>query len=153
MGTSPQPAVLVLHSVLRSQPEKSILLPMTLAYLVSTHVEVAFPVPPEVLPKVDSLYDELLSRLPISQQGVTYRKITSPECVAELVSRTSLLLTDHPNPARLGASPSIPAVEFKQNKWGIQVVVRNPARLYPDSLRRQLTGWVELINISFESCQ
>jgi hypothetical protein len=153
MGTSPQPAVLVLDSVLRGELEKTILLPMTLAYLVSAHVEVAFPVPPQVLPEVDSLYDQLLTRLPISQQGVTYRKFTGPECLQELISGASLILTDHPQPARLGANPAVPSVEFKHNDWGIQVLVRNASRLQPEALRHQLIAWAELVNLSFECRQ
>ena len=153
MGPSPQPAVLLLDSVLRGELEKTILLPMTLAYLVSAHVEVAFPVPPQVLPEVDALYDQLLSRLPISRHGVTYRKFTGPECLPDLISGTSLILTDHPQPSRLGADPASPSVEFKHNSWGIQVLVRNAARLQPEPLRQQLIAWTELVNLSFECRQ
>jgi hypothetical protein len=153
MGTSPQPAVLLLDSVLRGELEKTVLLPMTLAYLVSAYIEVAFPVPPQVLGEVDSLYDSLLSRLPISRHGVTYRKMAGPECLPELLQGASLLLTDHPGPIRLGANPAIPSVEFQQNNWGTQVLVRNASRLYPEVLRQQLTGWVELVNVSFECRQ
>jgi hypothetical protein len=153
MGTSPQPAVLLLDSVLRGELEKTILLPMTLAYLVSTHVEVAFPVPPQVLPEVDSLYDQLLSRLPIRRHGVTYRKLTEPDCLRDLVSGASLVLTDHAQPARLGVNSTTPSVEFNHNNWGIQVLVRNATRVQPEALRQQLIAWAELVNLSFECRQ
>ncbi len=151
MDSDTDNAVLVLEHVLQQHLDERILLPLTLAYLVSTHVPVVFPLPESLLPKVDTIYDELLADFGNASRGIRYESVCSREMLRELITRSCLVLTDDPETARVAAGLRLPALALCRNKSNLTAELRNLERLSNDRLRQDLAGWVQLLNVATQS--
>ncbi|HVZ59888.1 MAG TPA: hypothetical protein VG892_03795 [Terriglobales bacterium] len=144
MDIKPPYAVSLLDHGLEQKLDDSILLPLTLAYLASQHVRVIIPLPKPLLPWVDSLFDELVSSLPIAGKGVVYQAAGDVKALHELISGACLLLTDTAKWAAAGNSLRIPTVQLQRGT----AELHNPSVLPIDPLREDLIRWVKLANVA-----
>ena len=141
-------AVLLLANVLQENLDEPILLPLTLAYLVSAHMEVIFPVPNSILAPVDSTYDELLEDLPIATGGISYRPPPGVGEMRQLVESVCLVITDIPEAASAATLSRVPSIQLRRNQRGYVLQPSEFARVRNSALRDDLIRWVQLVNVS-----
>lgn len=91
--------VLLLPELLGRNPLKNvtkeeIVLPLTLAYVFSGHIEFRLPLAPCALPAVESAFDEILRSVPLVSKGVQYVRFQGPSKaeLQELLTPSALML-------------------------------------------------------------
>ena len=141
-------AVLLLPAVLEGVPQKQeLLLPLTLAYLLSAHIAFNFPLREVALAVVERAFDDILNGLPKESKGICYQNLDRAERAYLLAPRSSLLLTDDRGLQELTNCDGLPlAVISKSGGNGSLVRVENLEKVTDLGLRGKLASCVQLIN-------
>ncbi len=129
--------------------EKStLLLPLTLAYLLSGHIPVVLVAQEKVVPHVDRAYDEVLRGLPLQSRGVSYCTECSDAEVAARVAAATLVVTNDPRYRQLAADQQLPhALLLNANGKGPAVELSWLDKLADVNTQRELAGFAQLVNI------
>ena len=142
-------AVLLLPAVLNGTPQKQeLLLPLTLAYLLSAHITFRFPLRESALPLVERVFDDILSGLPKESKGICYQGVEAAERASALVPQSSLLLTDERGLHELPGSERVPAAVISRSEGSASLLrLRNLEKIDDLGLREKLAGCAQLINV------
>lgn len=128
-----------------AQPQE-LLLPLTLAYLLSAHVPFRFPMPESAVPIVEHTFDGILNGLPKESKGILYLAGVLPEQIAAMVRNAALVLTSDSAPA--ADLNGLPAAVFCRGADHSQLLLlRNVDRLADSELKSKLAGCAQLINL------
>jgi len=142
-------AVLLLPAVLEGAPQKQeLLLPLTLAYLLSAHITFQFPLHESALAVVERAFDDILKGLPKESKGICYRTIERAESVRSLAPRSALLLTDERGRQAVDGCESLPAAVISHPEGASSVVrLQNLEKVSDLGLRGKLASCAQLINV------
>ena len=141
-------ALLLLPAVLESTPqEQELLLPLTLAYLLSAHIAFRFPLHTSAMPVVERVFDGILQGLPKESKGICYQTIEGDEPAVLSVPHASLLVTDACGLKASGGGEGLPvAVLSRAEGSGHLVRLQNLENLSDGGLRTKLVTCAQLIN-------
>jgi len=142
-------AVLLLPAVLEGAPQKQeLLLPLTLAYLLSAHITFQFPLHESALAVVERTFDDILKGLPKESKGICYRGVERAERASTLVPQSSLLLTDERGRQATNGCGSLPAAVISRSEGDTCVVLLQNLQMVSDlGLRGKLASCAQLINV------
>jgi hypothetical protein len=142
-------AVLLLPAVLDGAPQKQeLLLPLTLAYLLSAHIAFRFPLRESALAVVERVFDEILSGLPKESKGIRYQSVDGAKCASLLVPHSSLLVTNDRGLQELANCDGLPlAVISKSEDNSNFMRLRNLGKVADVGLRAKLASCAQLINV------
>jgi len=140
--------LLLLPTVLDGAPQKQeLLLPLTLAYLLSAHIAFRFPLCERALAVVERVFDDILNGLPKESKGIRYESLERPERASALLLHSSLLLTDDRGLQELTNCDGLPlAVISKSGGNGNLVCVQNLEKVADLGLRGKLACCAQLVN-------
>ena len=142
-------AVLLLPVVLEGTPQKQeLLLPLTLAYLLSAHIAFHFPLHESALAVVERVFDDILKGLPKESKGIRYQSVERAEGARMLVPRSSLLLTDERGRQAMDDCKAMPAAVISRSEGNSSVVrLHNLGKISDLGLRSKLASCAQLINV------
>lgn len=126
---------------------KTRLLFLTLAYLLSEHIPFVFPISSEKCHFVDRQFDEVLKGLLLNSKGIIYQKDLATEQLSKLLGQASLLLTDADGATLLTNETTPPRILLQPNGEGIQAQLYGLDKLADVDLKSQIIGCVRLINV------
>jgi len=141
-------AVLLLPAVLEGTPQKQeLLLPLTLAYLLSAHIAFRFPLCESALAVVERVFDDILNGLPKESKGIGYQSVDEAERASALVPHSSLVLTDDRGLHALHSCETLPAAVISRSEGNSNLVrLHNLEKVSDPGLRGKLAGCAQLIN-------
>lgn len=141
--------VLLLPAVLEGTPQRQeLLLPLTLAYLLSAHIAFQFPMHESGLVVVEHAFDDILKGLPKESKGIRYRSVERAERASALVPQSSLLLTDERGRQATDGCESLPAAVISRPEGNNCVVLlQNLEKVSDLGLRSKLASCAQLINV------
>ena len=142
-------AVLLLPAVLEGTPQKQeLLLPLTLAYLLSAHIPFQFPLQEGALAVVERVFDDILKGLPKESKGIRYQSVERAESARLLVPRSSLLLTDERGRQATDNWQSLPTAVISRSEGNSCVaLLQNLQKVSDLGLRGKLASCAQLINV------
>jgi hypothetical protein len=142
-------AVLLLPAVLEGTPQKQeLLLPLTMAYLLSAHITFQFPLHESALAVVERAFDDILKGLPKESKGIRYQSVESAGRASVLVPQSSLLLTDERGRQALDGCKLLPAAVISRSDDNSSVVrLQNLEKVADLGLRGKLASCAQLINV------
>jgi len=142
-------AVLLLPAVLEGVAQKQeLLLPLTLAYLLSTHIAFRFPLCESALAVVERAFDDILKGLPKESKGIRYQSVERPDRASALVPHSSLLLTDDRGLQDLTKCNGLPLAVISKSDGNSNLVrLHNLEKVSDIGLRAKLASCAQLINV------
>ena len=159
MATTQEPAyaAVVLPDLLSGVPDlrsvaidkQNLLLPLTIAYLVSAHVSVRLPMREQVVPLVDRVFDEILRGKTLEVKGVLYVPVAGAAQARDLVAGAALVITSDAALTQIAAC--VPrAIISTANGRPASLELCNLAVIADQKLRETLDGCAQLINLQGE---
>ena len=141
--------LLLLPTVLDGAPQKQeLLLPLTLAYLLSAHIGFRFPLHENALAVVERVFDDILSGLPKESKGIRYQSVDGAECASLLVPHSSLLLTDDRGLRELTNRDGLPLAVISKAEGNSNLLRLDSLEKVADvGLRAKLVSCAQLINV------
>ena len=141
-------AVLLLPAVLESTPQKQeLLLPLTLAYLLSAHIAFRFPLHASAMPVVERVFDGILQGLPKESKGICYQTIEGAEPALLSVPHASLLVTDDCGLKASSGCEGLPAAVLSSSEGSRHLVrLQNLENVSDGGLRAKLVSCAQFIN-------
>jgi hypothetical protein len=141
-------AVLLLPAVLEGVPQKQeLLLPLTLAYLLSAHIAFRFPLCESALAVVERVFDDILNGLPKESKGICYQSVEGAERASVLVPHSSLLVTDDRGLQKLTNCDGLPLAVILKSEGDNLLRLHNLEKVSDLGLRGKLAGCAQLINV------
>ena len=142
-------AVLLLPAVLEGVPQKQeLLLPLTLAYLLSAHIAFRFPLRESALAVVERVFDNILSGLPKESKGIRYQSAEGAECASVLVPHSSLLVTDDRGLQESTNCDGLPLAVISRSEAKSSLLrLHNLEKVADLGLRGKLVSCAQLINV------
>jgi hypothetical protein len=141
-------AMLFLPAVLQGTPAKQeLLLPLTLAYLLSRHIAFRFPLHTSAMPVVERVFDGILEGLPKESKGICYQTVEDAEPALLSVPRASLLVTDDCGLQALPGCERLPAAVLSSSEGNRHFVrLQNLEHVSDGGLRAKLLSCAQLVN-------
>ena len=141
-------AVLFLPAVFQGTPQKQeLLLPLTLAYLLSAHIPFRFPLRESALAVVERAFDDILSGLPKESKGICYECVGPAQDASVLVPQSSLLVTDDGGLRALCDGETLPAAVISHSETKAHGMrLHNLEKISDARLRAKLASCARLIN-------
>lgn len=129
-------------------PKHELLLPLTVAYLLSAHIPFALPVSDDTLRLIEAAFDGILNGLSLKSEGIIYAKELSPPTRQELVAGAALVLTTDAEIWQAAVASRLPAAFISRGDGGAPAVELSglEAVANPD-LRAQVAGLAQLVNV------
>jgi hypothetical protein len=152
--------VVLLPELLAGQVTKEqIILPLTLAYVFSEHLDFRLPLAPAAMPAVEKAFDEILRSMPLASKGVLYVRTSTAEMqvVSELVRSSDLIIrSDRQFNVEVPANTSevvvlsAAAAAGNSEMQGPRLVTRNIERLRHPELRKKIADCIALFDLQSE---
>ncbi len=142
-------AILLATELQQEQPQKkSLLLPLTLTYLLSEHIKILLPVPEFNSRLVDSIFDDVIKGLTLKSQGITYLKNVPDAEILSAIKTADLVITSDDSHEQFAKEQETPYIYLQQMESG-ETIVRSGhiARIVPEDLKIQVIGFVQLIHV------
>lgn len=140
--------VLLLPAVFNGAADQQLLLPLTLAYLLSAHLPFHFPMPESAVTKVEQLFDGILSGLPKESKGILYVTNISAAEISPLLRRASLVLTDEAGLEQSAGVVDVPQAVVCRAGDNIRTLkLRSTEKLHDAELKAKLVACAQLINV------
>jgi hypothetical protein len=141
--------VLLLPSVFHEVDDfQELLLPLTLAYLLSTHLPFRFPMSAVAVTKIERLFDGILNGLPKESKGILYLTEPSQADIVHLLQGASLVLTDEAGIEQIPGISELPhAVVCRSGDQMRSLKLRRAEKLQDEGLKAKLMGCAQLINV------
>jgi hypothetical protein len=142
-------AILITPEIQQAQPEKKdLLLPLTLAYLLSEHIRFLFPMPEENSRLVDAAFDELLKGMLLKSNGIEYLKNCNTQQQQDFITSAELILTTDVEVERLAQEYQLPCLVLGRNAQGeTSVRTHSINKIKAEELRAQSLGCAQLITV------
>ena len=144
-----QYALLVLKDVLGdSLNQQDLLLPLTLAYLVSAQVRFLLPVPTRHVTQLEAAFDGILNGLALDSQGVSYHDVSAPADIESLLDRATVIITTDAQAQQMARARGLPCAFLGLcDGQPPQVELADMGKLKDEELKGRLAGFAQLINI------
>lgn len=142
-------AILLTNELQQAQPNRqALLLPLTLTYLLSEHIQVLLPVPEANSRLVDAIFDDVIRGLTLKSQGIAYLKDFPEADIAVAIKTASLVLTLDDSCEQIAKEHETPYIYLRQMEKG-ETIVRSGclAKIVPEELQVQAVGFVQLIHV------
>jgi len=135
-------------ALIGSAPTRELLLPVTLACLLSAHLRFIFPMRGDISRAIDSIFDDHLKKLILKSQGIYYAKDSSYDEISEIAEKATLLVTSDQTMKKTASDNKKPYVFFSQVASDGGVVKLGYVNLLDDDeLKWELAGYSKLLNI------
>jgi hypothetical protein len=123
-----------------------LLLPLTVAFLLSAHLPFRCPVKEEMLPVVDRAFDEILRGLSLDSKGIQY--VTDEASVAEALGGACFVITDETGEPHSALQRDVPmAVLVSVNGHGYALRPLRITSIRDAEMRSKLASCAQLLNI------
>ncbi len=131
-----------------AEDQHELLLPLTLAYLVSAHLPFCFPMPPSAVTGIERVFDGILDGLPKESKGILYLTQASEAEITALVQRATLVIADEAGLPQHSASDVPCAMVCRAAGENIRSLkLRSAEKLSDEALKTKLIGCAQLINV------
>lgn len=140
--------VLLLPSLFNGAGDRQeLLLPLTVAYLLSAHVPFRFPLPESAIIIVERLFDGILNGLPKESKGILYVTNIFAEDISALLQHASLVLTDEAGLEQGSGLADVPQAVVCRAMDNMRMMkLRSIEKLYDPELQAKLAACAQLIN-------
>jgi len=140
--------LLLLPSLFNGAVEhQELLLPLTVAYLLSAHLPFRFPLPEGMINTIEQLFDAILNGLPKESKGILYAPTPSLAPMSELLQDASLVITDDVGLEQSDGFADVPQAVLCRATDHIRALkLRNTEKLHDTELKAKLAVCAQLIN-------